>query len=61
MKTPLLKDMDALRLCNPLALRLPAEQGGGPPLAREDCPVFTFNLMSIPIEPTRSLIFSIIQ
>ena len=40
MKTPLLKDLSALRRCNPPAFRLSTFVDCGPPLAREVCSVF---------------------
>jgi hypothetical protein len=55
MKTPLSQVVDALRLCNPPAFSqrfaLCVKELSGPPLAREDVPVFMRYLMSIPIEP----------
>ena len=53
MKTPLLKDLSALRLCNPPALRLLL----WPAIDRRSQLSFQCNLMSIPIEPARPPFF----
>ena len=49
MKTPLLKDLSALRLCNPPALRLLL----WPAINKRRQLGFQCNLMSIPIEPAQ--------
>jgi hypothetical protein len=55
MKTPLLKDLGALRRCNPPTFRLPACAGLWPAIDKRSLPGFQCNLMSIPIEPARPL------
>ena len=49
MKTPLLKDLSTLRLCNPPAFRLLL----WPAISKRSQLGFRCNLMSIPIEPAQ--------
>ena len=53
MKTPLLKDLSALRRCNPPAFRLLAFTRLWPAIGKRSQLGFQCNLMSIPIEPAQ--------